>query len=177
MAWPAARDYVATLVRTLGPGWRLPTIEELQLLYKQKQAVGGFDRGYFHWSSTEVDSDRALSLVDKTGGAYPLRKRGDACYVRLIREFGPNDTINVEKKEIVIRVEPYEKIIWSRHWQYNYDESFSQYEKKEILQSVRTTGLTPDPKIAGGFQMESSRFSVFVYLTDGVWEINGAQRK
>jgi hypothetical protein len=78
MAWPNAVDFVVTLVRTLGSGGRLPTIEELQLLYQQREVVGGFDHGYFHWSSSEVNSDIALSLVDKTGGVYTLRKLGDA---------------------------------------------------------------------------------------------------
>jgi len=90
MTWPAAVDFVATLVRTMGPGWRLPTIEELKILYQQRKFVGGFDHD-FHWSSTEVNSDNALSLVDNNGIVYPLRKRGDACYVRAIRDFGPSD--------------------------------------------------------------------------------------
>ena len=177
MAWPAAVDYAASLVRTLGPGWRLPTIEELQLLHSQKQVVGGFDRGYFHWSLNELDGDRALSLVDNTGGAYPLRKRGDAGYVRAIRKFGPDDPVRTEETENVVRVEPHERIVWSKPWQYNFDKDFSQRDKDEILQGIRTIGLTPDPKIARGYHMVNGTLDVFVYLVNGVWEINGATRK
>jgi hypothetical protein len=38
-----------------GSGWRLPTKDELNLLYKQKKIVGGFSSSYY-WSSTELDS-------------------------------------------------------------------------------------------------------------------------
>jgi hypothetical protein len=38
---------------SLGSGWRLPSIEELTEMYKNRDAIGGFIRpGY--WSSTEV---------------------------------------------------------------------------------------------------------------------------
>ena len=37
-----------------GPGWRLPTKYELNLLYLQKDVVGGF-AGDYYWSSTEDD--------------------------------------------------------------------------------------------------------------------------
>jgi hypothetical protein len=177
MAWSAAADYVASLVRTFGPGWRLPTIAELQLLYQQRKAVGGFDRGDFHWSFSEVDNDRALCSVDNTGGVYTLRKRGDSCFVRPIRDFGPDDPIRMETKGDAVRVNPGERITWSKHWHYNYDRDFSQREKDEILESVKTTGLRPHPQISQGFTMENSKFDVFIYLTNGVWEINGATRK
>jgi hypothetical protein len=96
--------------------------------------------------------------------------------VRAIRVFGPNNTIR-ETKASAIKIEPQERITWSMAWQYNYDKQFSQHEKGEILESIKTTGLIPDPTIDGGFNMENSRFSVFVYLINGVWEINGATRK
>ncbi len=173
MAWPYATLHVAALARRLGPGWRLPSIEELQLLYQQKEAVGGFDHD-FHWSSTEINSEAALSLVDNTGVVYPLRKRGDACYVRAIRNFGPNDPTCSEIREI--RVEPHERVTWSEHWRYNFDEKFTQQEKDEILLGVKTSALIPDLKQAAGYTWENSKFSVYIYWNNGVWEINGGSR-
>jgi len=42
----------------LGDGWRLPTKEELQMLYNNKDKIGGFASvGY--WSSTESVSGRS----------------------------------------------------------------------------------------------------------------------
>jgi hypothetical protein len=35
----------------LGDGWRLPTIEQLNILYQNKVAIGGFASD-FYWSST-----------------------------------------------------------------------------------------------------------------------------
>ena len=42
----------------LGDGWRLPTKEELKMLYENRDKIGGFaDYGY--WSSTESGSSDA----------------------------------------------------------------------------------------------------------------------
>lgn len=38
--------------KELGDGWRLPTKDELNTLYKNKKKIGGFDGGEY-WSSTE----------------------------------------------------------------------------------------------------------------------------
>ena len=35
----------------LGAGWRLPTKDELNMLYKNKEEIGGFSNNYY-WSST-----------------------------------------------------------------------------------------------------------------------------
>jgi len=42
--------------------WFLPSIDELNLLYAQRNVVGGFDvsGSHFYWSSTEVDATTAL---------------------------------------------------------------------------------------------------------------------
>ena len=39
----------------LGSGWRLPTKEELNTLYLNKDKIGGF-AGSYYWSSTEGSS-------------------------------------------------------------------------------------------------------------------------
>ena len=39
-------------VNELGDGWRLPTKEELNILYSNKDKIGGFANGNY-WSSTE----------------------------------------------------------------------------------------------------------------------------
>jgi len=176
MAWANAADYVAAIVRRFGPGWRLPTIKELQLLYQQRDVVGGFDHD-FHWSSTEVNSDSALSLVNSTGNLYPLRKKGDACYVRAVRIFDLNAPIRSEAEETHFRVEPDERVIWSDTWKYNYEKTFSQGEKDEIMMGVKTQTLTPDTNIASGYRWENNKVSVYIYWSNGVWKINGAKRK
>jgi hypothetical protein len=41
--------------RALGNGWRLPTKTELNILYKNREKIGGF-RDDIYWSSTEYDN-------------------------------------------------------------------------------------------------------------------------
>jgi len=41
----------------LGEGWRLPTKNELNEMYKKRDVVGGF--AFFYWSSTEYDNSNA----------------------------------------------------------------------------------------------------------------------
>lgn len=51
LTWNAAM----TTASTHGSSWHLPTKDELNLLYRQKAIVGGFDDDLY-WSSTEYDS-------------------------------------------------------------------------------------------------------------------------
>lgn len=44
--------------KKLGPGWRLPTKYELNMLYENRKEVGGFANIYY-WSSTEFDFNGA----------------------------------------------------------------------------------------------------------------------
>ncbi len=49
MVWKAANKACANL----GEGWRLPTKEELNMLYENRQKIGGFKNSNY-WSSTEA---------------------------------------------------------------------------------------------------------------------------
>ena len=70
----------------LGDGWRLPTKDELNTLYQNKTAIGGFEND-FYWSSTQ-----SINLVTAwfqnfyDGGQYSNGK-DDTYYVRAIRAF------------------------------------------------------------------------------------------
>ena len=51
-------DEALRVCADLGDGWRLPTKEELKMLYENRDKIGGFaDYGY--WSSTESGSSDA----------------------------------------------------------------------------------------------------------------------
>jgi hypothetical protein len=77
--------------RALGKGWRLPTKKELNILYKNKNKIGGFSENYY-WSSTKFDSgspwlqnfydgEQLLSLGPQYTGSYEDLE----LYVRAVR--------------------------------------------------------------------------------------------
>ena len=88
--WFNAQDYISTSSNHSKEGqkftdWRLPTKNELYLLFLKKDLVGGFAAPYY-WSSTEVDGDNAwLQNVDD--GSQGFKDKGSTGYVRAIRAF------------------------------------------------------------------------------------------
>jgi hypothetical protein len=65
--------------------WWLPTKEELEKLYANKDKIGGFTTNYY-WSSSEIDDYNAYTVLFATGFAGPLLK-STSCHVRAIRYF------------------------------------------------------------------------------------------
>ena len=65
--------------------WRLPTKNELNLLFLKKGLVGGFASN-FYWSSMEFDNDDAWTQLFASGdqGIY---NKANTVYVRAIRAF------------------------------------------------------------------------------------------
>ena len=66
--------------------WYLPSIHELNLLYIQKSAVGGFSTGVY-WSSSEVNSSVAWNEEFSTGNQRGYNLKTDSYNVRAIRAF------------------------------------------------------------------------------------------
>lgn len=77
----------------LGDGWRLPTDKELDILFNNKNIIGGFV-GYYYWSSTEHNNDGTYDY-DGEGAWIQIFKDGiqgaiskdDECHIRLVRSF------------------------------------------------------------------------------------------
>ena len=69
----------------LGDGWRLPDKDELNLLYQNKEAIGGFATNYY-WSSTEDGSNHAWRQNFYSGGQNNGSK-DFPIYVRAVRAF------------------------------------------------------------------------------------------
>ena len=65
--------------------WRLPTKRELNLMYLQKEAIGGFELNYY-WSSTESNNGAAWELRFNTGEYYSGFKYWGA-FIRAVRAF------------------------------------------------------------------------------------------
>ena len=72
-------------VQSYGDGWHLPTKEELNLLYQQKEIVGEFADD-FYWSSTNVGEGSAWQQNFGGGGQIPYNIN-DKCMTRAVRDF------------------------------------------------------------------------------------------
>ena len=81
MSWDDAKKACADL----GDGWRLPTKDELNVLYENKDEIGGF-AGSYYWSSTESDSSRAWGQAFGFGAQFFYFK-SNVAYVRAVRAF------------------------------------------------------------------------------------------
>jgi len=79
MTWDQAKAACANLSN----GWRLPTKDELNLIYENKDRVGGFANNYY-WSSTENNSSYAWLQSFNNGVQDGYGKNGK-CNVRAVR--------------------------------------------------------------------------------------------
>lgn len=79
------------VIQSLGEGWRIPTIEELIILYKNKDEIGGFYKNEYYLSSTPVDERRNLE-------GYPTDVYGIAFWDGEISELSTGITISGAKK-------------------------------------------------------------------------------
>jgi hypothetical protein len=66
--------------------WRLPTKKELNLLYEQREIVGGFATGRY-WSSSEYDNSYAWIQNFSSGSQDNYGYQNYAYYVRAVRAF------------------------------------------------------------------------------------------
>ena len=80
MSWEDAKKACADL----GDGWRLPTDEELNILYENKAKIGGFCGGYY-WSSSESGTVFAW-IQDFNNGHQGHRYETSRNYIRAVRE-------------------------------------------------------------------------------------------
>jgi formylglycine-generating enzyme required for sulfatase activity len=70
---------VVAYAKSLGDGWRLPTIEECFIMYNNKVITGGV-----YWSSTENDDIFAWSFYFSNGNAN-FNYKVNSNYVRAVR--------------------------------------------------------------------------------------------
>ena len=69
----------------LGQGWRLPTKNELNFLFENKDEIGGFANSVY-WSSAENNNYYAWSFDFLFGNAFKNYKNV-RCIVRAVRDF------------------------------------------------------------------------------------------
>jgi hypothetical protein len=82
-------DYTVTVGPVTYDDWYLPSIDELNKLYLNKVAIGGF-AGDYYWSSTEVNLSDEMEMGwgqnFNSGSQFRIAKEG-LSYVRAIRAF------------------------------------------------------------------------------------------
>ncbi len=81
MNWQDAKN----ACEKLGNGWRLPSKDELNILYKNKDKIGGFANTTY-WSSTESYGSNAWYQFFYNGKQFYSNKT-NSTYVRAIRDF------------------------------------------------------------------------------------------
>jgi len=84
--FPTTMNWDAALATSpaLGPGWRLPTQDELNLLYQNQYKIGGFSENYY-WSSTVAVINTWAQNFKY--GSQDENDRSDTLYVRAVRSF------------------------------------------------------------------------------------------
>jgi len=70
----------------LGDGWRLPTIQELKILYQNRESIGNF-KWDSYWSSTKGNVVIAWRLNFGDGMIYDRDNTDNTACVRAVRSF------------------------------------------------------------------------------------------
>ncbi|MFZ9388253.1 MAG: hypothetical protein ACO25B_10255 [Chitinophagaceae bacterium] len=76
-------DQAVRISDTLGQGWRLPSLDELRDLYKNKDAIGGFTNDLY-WSATETDAFN-VSTINFYNGEEGKFNKVYSSQVRFVR--------------------------------------------------------------------------------------------
>jgi hypothetical protein len=79
MSWEDAKKEC----ENLGTGWRLPSIEELTLLYKNKSKIGNF-KNYTYWDIDEYENNLII-IMNFDNGFNLLSEKYSSHYVRAVR--------------------------------------------------------------------------------------------
>jgi hypothetical protein len=79
-------EYSVTVDGVTYGDWYLPSKHELDLLYIERDTVGGFTTNYY-WSSTEGDNDLAWNQFFSNGNQYNVFKNITYYSVRAVRAF------------------------------------------------------------------------------------------
>ena len=93
--WQQAMD----LMPLLGDGWRLPTDKELNLLYINKAAIGGFI-AYFYWSSSAYSAADAWYENFYDGNQSYFYKTLTS-YVRCVRSLTIKKKVLYSRKDVI----------------------------------------------------------------------------
>jgi hypothetical protein len=96
MTW----DEATRACSELGRGWRLPTIQELRIMYQDKDSIGGFS-SEFYWSSFAWDLNRDVKWIQSfNDGGQEYDAKTKRYRVRAVRSLSNVQTITPEMRII-----------------------------------------------------------------------------
>ena len=87
---------------SLGPGWRLPTVDELNILYQNKNEIFGFANSYY-WSSPFNNTNYAWlqyfnnGKQDFSSGLQSNYDKDTKCNVRAVRSITEDNSQNLQE--------------------------------------------------------------------------------
>jgi len=110
--------------------WRLPTIDELSVLYLQKTVVGGFITGLQYWSSSEFGEEYVWEM-DFSGGSQRTDYKNSLGYVRGVRAFNNNKNIGEPNIKIQKAVE-----IMSAEFQKTRERKLAEVAEKKLAEAA-----------------------------------------
>jgi len=86
--WDSAQEYAEQFEGGGKSDWRLPTTEELQFMYRNRGALGGFVTGPFYWSGEAFGTDLA-NVLDFSNPSELIRPEAQDSLlsVRIVRTF------------------------------------------------------------------------------------------
>jgi hypothetical protein len=87
--WDNAKNLCDSYVSDGFNKWRLPTIDELKMIYKNRDLIGGLNTRGLYWSSSR-DVNGYASLINFGNGSTDYKfntTMGHAFYVRAVRDF------------------------------------------------------------------------------------------
>ena len=94
----------------LGEGWRLPTKDELNILYQNAFKIGGFSISSYYWSSSD-DNDNGAWAQSFNDGEQKYYKdvKTYGCYVRAVRSIDEKKMLELSQIEEKNRIEQAQK--------------------------------------------------------------------
>jgi Protein of unknown function (DUF1566)/AAA ATPase domain len=179
-SWQDAIDSCKSLKLNGFGDWRLPNLSELDLLYANRNVVGGFENEgqSLYWSSQDNDEGNAFILSFKKG-FHDIFSKVLTNHVRVIRSFGDSSSLNknqgIKNDSTVVFGTPEGNNILDDtiHASNTNNEPLS---KKDFLQLSKTTPLSNDANeliqtaSVSFVQYTGSRTGIFKEINKKKWK-------
>jgi hypothetical protein len=101
---------ISDVIEKIGHGWRLPTMDELKLIYLNKNLISGLKQNNIYWSSSYQENKDPYVLHFQSGKFFALSTT-NYFYVRLVRNIEAKGSDNVSLQSYTEKKVGYEDIV------------------------------------------------------------------